>query len=269
MKSLIRCIIPNKKYARGMALIYNKLNLFLIVFFAKSRWALPCYRDTRGQVVLSLQSFFALFIFAPISKNNALQKKDLRSITNANAPSAFGFLFTVTLFCLTLFSCSNSVEEAKLISSRANVKIEKGTGVQINYSDNGVVRIQASGATATRYSTEKPYLEFSDGIQILFFDANHKVESRLTAKYATAIENSKSMTARDSVVVVNSKGDILNTDELIWDEDKKIIYSNSFVKIATPDEVIYGNGMIANENFSDYTIKHITGTIKVKANQLQ
>ena len=168
-----------------------------------------------------------------------------------------------------LVSCKNSLEEAKLITSRANVNIEHGTNVQINYSDNGVVRIQASGPTATRYNTEKPYLEFSDGIQILFFDANHAIESKLTARYATAIENSKSMTARDSVVVVNNKGELLNTDELVWDEDKKIIYSNSFVKITTADEIIYGNGMIANENFSDYTIKHITGTIKVKASELE
>ena len=173
------------------------------------------------------------------------------------------------LSILSTASCSNSLEEAKLIVSRANVNIEKGKNVQINYSDNGVVRIQASGKTVTRYNTEKPYLEFSDGIQILFFDQNHQIESKLTARYATAIENSKSMTARDSVVVINNKGEQLNTDELIWDEDKKTIYSNSFVKITTADEIIYGNGMVANENFSDYTIKHITGKIKVKTSELE
>lgn len=182
------------------------------------------------------------------------------------------FCFPV-LFCCFIAgffsSCSNSVEEAKLIVSRANVNIEQGKNVQINYSDNGVVRIQASGPTATRYNTEKPYMEFSDGIQILFYNQDHQIDSKLTAKYATAIENSKSMTARDSVVVVNNKGELLNTDELIWDEDKKIIYSNSFVKITTADEIIYGNGMMSNENFSDYTIKHITGKIKVKTSELE
>jgi LPS export ABC transporter protein LptC len=181
-------------------------------------------------------------------------------------------ILKVAAVCCGLFvvsSCKNSLEDAKLIVSRANVKIEKGEDVVINYSDNGVVRIQASGPTVTRYNTEKPYLEFSDGIQILFFSAEHTIESTLTAKYATAIENSKSMTARDSVVVVNNKGELLNTDELIWDEEKKIIYSNSFVKITTPDEIIYGNGMTANENFTDYTIKHITGKINVKTSELE
>ncbi len=160
------------------------------------------------------------------------------------------------------------MQEARLVVSRANVNIEKGKEVEINYSDKGIVRIKAIAPTATRFNNSRPYLEFSDGIKILFYNADRNVESTLTAKYATAYENSHSMTARDSVVVINNKGETLNTDELIWDEDKKIIYSNSFVKIRTPDEIIYGNGMTANENFTGYVIKNITGTIKVKSNNL-
>jgi LPS export ABC transporter protein LptC len=176
--------------------------------------------------------------------------------------------FVGLVFLLLLASCKNDLGEARLITSRANVNIENGKEVVINYSDKGIVRIKAIAPTATRFNKEKPYLEFSDGIKILFYNAARELESTLTAKYATAYENSHSMTARDSVVVINSKGEILNTDELIWDEDKKIIYSNSFVKITTPDEIIYGNGMTANENFTDYVIKHITGTIKVKSSDL-
>lgn len=184
--------------------------------------------------------------------------------------SSNGFFTLVFGLCSLVFtSCSNSLDEANKIISRANVKIEKGKDVQISYSDNGVVRIQASGPTVRRYNTERPYMEFSDGILLLFFNDKHEVDSRLTAKYATAVENSKSMTARDSVVVVNNKGEILNTDELIWDEEKKIIYSNSFVKITTADEIIYGNGMTANENFTDYEIRRITGKIKVKTSELE
>ena len=185
--------------------------------------------------------------------------------------TSFGcrYLFILgTLFSLLLSSCKNNLDEARLVISRANVNIEKGKKVEINYSDNGVVRIKAIAPTATRFNKDRPYFEFSDGIKILFFNEQHNIESTLTAKYATAYENSHSMTARDSVVVINNKGEILNTDELIWDEDKKIIYSNSFVKIKTPDEIIYGNGMTANENFTGYVIKNITGTIKVKSGEL-
>jgi len=178
--------------------------------------------------------------------------------------------FLTAIFFLSFFSsCKISPDRAKLITSRANVNIEKGKDVEINYSSDGMVKIKASGPTATRFNTERPYMEFSDGIKIIFYGAAQDTESTLTAKYATAVENSHAMTARDSVVVINKKGEMLNTDELIWDENKKIIYSNSFVKITTQDEIIYGNGMTANQNFTDYVIKNITGTIKVKASELQ
>lgn len=177
-------------------------------------------------------------------------------------------LVAAFLILLSIPSCKNDADQLKLITSRVNTNIEKGKEVEINYSDKGIVRIKAIAPTATRFNRDRPYLEFSDGIKILFFNDAHNIESTLTAKYATAYENSHAMTARDSVVVINSKGEILNTDELIWDEDRKIIYSNSFVKITTADEIIYGNGMTANENFTDYVIKHITGSIKVKTSQL-
>ncbi len=177
-------------------------------------------------------------------------------------------LAACAFFSLQLVSCKNDLDQARLVFARANVNIEKGKQVEINYSDKGVVRIKAVAPTATRFNNNRPYLEFSDGIKIQFYNEQHNIESTLTAKYATAYENSHSMTARDSVVVVNDKGEILNTDELIWDEDKKIIYSNSFVKIRTKDEIIYGNGMTANENFTGYVIKNITGTIKVNSSNM-
>jgi len=178
------------------------------------------------------------------------------------------FFIACVFFSVVLASCKNNLADAKMIVARANVNIEKGKEVEINYSDNGMVRIKAIAPTATRFNTGTPYLEFSNGIKIQFYNAQHKVESTVTAKYATAYENSNSMTARDSVVVINDKGEILNTDELIWDEEKKIIYSNSFVKIRTKDEIIYGNGMTANQNFTGYVIKNITGTIKVNSSNL-
>lgn len=112
-------------------------------------------------------------------------------------------------------------------------------------------------------------MEFSDGMELLFYNNNGAVESRMTARYATVVENSNEMTARDSVVVINEKGERLDTDELIWDEQKKIIYSNSFVKITTADEIILGKGMTANQNFTDYVVKSISGTIKVNATEVE
>ena len=71
------------------------------------------------------------------------------------------------------------------------------------------------------------------------------------------------MIAKRNVEVVNIDGDTLKTEELIWDQKKKKIYSNTFVEIRTKSEIIYGEGLEADETFSNYTIKKITGTIQI------
>ena len=72
------------------------------------------------------------------------------------------------------------------------------------------------------------------------------------------------MIARKNVVVVNEKGEQLNTENLVWDEKSEKLLSNEFVKITSKDEIIYGTGFEANQNFSKYKIFNIKGTISLK-----
>ena len=51
----------------------------------------------------------------------------------------------------------------------------------------------------------------------------------------------------------------------MWKRKDKKIYSTKFVKITTAEEIIMGEGLEANEDFSDYVIKKVKGIIKVNA----
>ncbi|MCS6818534.1 MAG: LPS export ABC transporter periplasmic protein LptC [Chitinophagales bacterium] len=168
----------------------------------------------------------------------------------------------IFLIAFLLYGCKNDLDEAKKITLRENTSIEKITGVEIVYSERGSSRIVARAPEAFRYATDKPYMEFPKGITMKFLNEK-EVESTLQAKYALVQEGNKLMIARNNVVVVNKKGERLDTEELIWDEEKEIIYSNSFVKITTDKEIIMGTGMTANQNFTNYVIKNISGTIKI------
>jgi len=176
------------------------------------------------------------------------------------------YYLLLAAFSVFISSCKNDLDEAKSITMRTNTTIETGTNVEIVYSDYGVNRIVSTAPLLLRYAVEKPYMEFPNGLDLKFYN-NGKVESTMTANYATVHEGNKLMVARNNVVVVNEKGETLNTEELVWDEEKEIIYSNAFVKISTKDEIIMGTGMTANQNFTDYVIKNITGTIRVKSPQ--
>ena len=67
------------------------------------------------------------------------------------------------------------------------------------------------------------------------------------------------MDARDNVVVINVEGDTLYTEHLIWDGEKEIIFTDDPVEIRTKDDIIFGDGLEANQSFTKYTIKNPRG----------
>ena len=81
-----------------------------------------------------------------------------------------------------------------------------------------------------------------------------EVKSKLDADYGIRYERGEKMEARKNVTVVNQKGETLNTEHLIWDERKEKLTSDEFVKITTNDEIIFGNGFEANQDFTKYKI---------------
>jgi hypothetical protein len=61
----------------------------------------------------------------------------------------------------------------------------------------------------------------------------------------------------------------LNAEELIWDQNKKKIYSDKFVKVTTEDEIMFGNGFESNEDFSEYKVKKLTGQLKIDKDEIE
>ncbi|MBK6986188.1 MAG: LPS export ABC transporter periplasmic protein LptC [Bacteroidetes bacterium] len=49
---------------------------------------------------------------------------------------------------------------------------------------------------------------------------------------------------------------------------KKKITSDAFVKITTAKEIIMGKGLEANQDFTQYEIKEVTGTIRIEDKEL-
>ena len=101
------------------------------------------------------------------------------------------------------------------------------------------------------------------GIDLKFYDDSLNIISTLTSNYAINRESENIMEARNNVVVVNKKGERLNTEHLIWDQKAKKIYSNEFTKITTQDEILLGNKFEANEDFTNYKISRVKGNFNI------
>ena len=168
------------------------------------------------------------------------------------------------LFLFLLFNCAPDLEKVKKITADMDTVAEKGSEVEILYSDLGKLKVKIIAEELTYHQGKEPYSEFNKGLRAFFYNPAMEIESKLSANYGVIYDEKGEMLVRDDVVVINVKGEKLNTEELIWKKKEEKVFSDKFVKITTPEEIIYGEGFEASQDFSDYTIKNITGIIQVK-----
>lgn len=174
----------------------------------------------------------------------------------------FKLSFPVLLACGILFSCENDMEEVASLS-KTKLPVRKGKNVELIYSEKSDVQIKITAPLMEEYAGARNYIEMREGIKALFYDSLMRVTSTLTSKYAINLIDEQKMEARNDVEVVNEKGEKLNTEHLIWLQDSAKIYSDEFVKITTENEIIMGEGMEANQDFSKWKIHQIKGIINL------
>lgn len=146
---------------------------------------------------------------------------------------------------------------------------ERAEEVTILYSKEGFVKARLTTKTFNHIqNTTVPYIEMKNGLKMEFFDDSLKNQSTLTAKYGKYFEQNGNVLVRDSVVIFNNKKEQLNTEELIWNEKIQKFYTEKFVKITTPTQIIYGDGLESNQNFSEYKIINIKGIIGVNKSSI-
>jgi LPS export ABC transporter protein LptC len=176
----------------------------------------------------------------------------------------FYFLLFTFYFLLFLPSCQTDIQTVSQLDSGKNLPSETMKDAEIMYSDSGKVKMKLMAVQLDRYVGEKEYIEMPRGMHILFYDALMKVSSTLKADYGIRYEKEGKMEARRNVEVVNVKGEKLNTEHLIWDEAKDSVYTKAFVKITTKDEVMWGDGLKSNSDFTKYKITNVKGMTTVK-----
>lgn len=169
------------------------------------------------------------------------------------------YVFLLSLF---LIACENEIEEVSKLDFE-HTPDQTAWDVEVLYSTKANVAFQLNAPLFKQFGGEEPYNEMPEGVHVQFFDSLLQVTTELTSNYAIHIEKEGRMEAKEDVVVTNIKGEKLNTEQLVWDQKSGKITSDVFVKITTEDQVLMGEGLIANEDFTNYRILKPRGTINI------
>jgi LPS export ABC transporter protein LptC len=136
--------------------------------------------------------------------------------------------------------------------------------VTIEYTDSGFLKARIfSPILVAVKQPNNPYVEMKKGLKVDFYSIKGDIQSYLTADYAISYPNKKVIVVQRDVEILNTKGEVLNTEELRWDQVKGRIYTNKPVKITTKDQIITGIGLESNQSFSDWEILNVVASINV------
>ena len=175
-----------------------------------------------------------------------------------------------TMACLVFAMLSGCQEDAPDSTddreySLADVTIDRTLNPVIRYSDSAIIRVVVTGPVLLSHTgRNEERKEFTDGIEVLFFDESGGLSSRLTARYAVQYEREAKVVVRDSVVWRSADGQMLESSELIWDEREEKVYTNKFSVITTPTDTIFTQYFEADQNFSQIIMTSTDGAIIVE-----
>jgi LPS export ABC transporter protein LptC len=174
----------------------------------------------------------------------------------------------IVLLPFMIISCENQVAKIKSLTTTEELPSVTASGYEMLFSDSSVIRFKMQTPELIRHDEEKePYTEFPVGVKIEKYDSKMNIVSSITANYAKYFDRDQKWEAKNNVVAVNLTGDTLKTEYLVWDDKRKKIYSDQFVKFIRKDKTITGIGFESNQDFTEYKIKDIKGILYVDVDQ--
>ncbi len=171
-------------------------------------------------------------------------------------------LAVVVLF----FSCGKKREPVMLKECNGKFPNESATDIHMLFSDEGVTSFELFATTLNKYIGDTVYMDCPDGITIYAYDEWGERQSVLTADYAISVEIPPRMEASKNVVIKDLvKNEMIETEQIIWDKNKQIIYSVVPVKQTKADGTVnYGDGFEADEHFTKYRVFNPRGEMLVE-----
>lgn len=167
------------------------------------------------------------------------------------------------LSLLVLVFLSSCVVEEPDLSRYTDTKVdnvEEAKGIEVVYTDSSYLVFKMKAPSSRRAMERFSSIEeFPEGIEVTFYDKTGKERSWLTADYAIRNQVNRTITVQKNVVLRNDKGERLDGPELIWDEKKKEIYTDRFVRVTQADKVIFSHGFKSNESFTRYEMHAVSG----------
>ena len=137
-------------------------------------------------------------------------------------------------------------------------------------SDSGVTQYRIVAPLWEVYdNVEHPYWRFPEGLYLRKFDRKMKVIATIAADSAIYFRDQNLWRLDGRVEVTKEPRELFLSQQVFWDQNKGIVYSDSFIHIENATHMMEGYGFTAKQDFSGYRINKPLGIFPVDRDNLK
>ena len=163
------------------------------------------------------------------------------------------------ILLLAVYACKD--DSTSVVSHATNPEVVPTmttTDVQTVISDSGHTRYRIVSPLWNMFEEAKqPHWTFPKGITCEELDNNYNPVSTIKCDSAYFDKLSSLWTLTGNVSINNANGDIVLTDELMWNQHEHRLFSNAFIHIEKQGRIIEGYGYESNERLTTYQLRQV------------
>ncbi len=166
---------------------------------------------------------------------------------------------------MLLSACENDLKKVKEISqNQINMDVDTIHVVNIIFSDSARVKFTINAPLLLQHTGKKQFNLMPKGVHINIYDKDLAQIGTLTADTGIQHEAEGRIEFHKNVVAKNAKGETFKSDELIWDQNSKLMHSNKAVQITMANgDIMNGIGFQSDQTLAHWTITKSTGIFNV------
>jgi LPS export ABC transporter protein LptC len=171
------------------------------------------------------------------------------------------FFFAI-FFCLTILSCESNFKDVQKMGVSEFAPSGDADSINLKYTDSGRITANLISPKMLDYATvEFPYTEFPNGIHLTLYDKNGK-ETYIDAAYAISHKATNIIDLQGKVKISNQNGDLLETEQLYYDQKNEWFFTEKKFKFTSPKGVSYGEGIDFSKDFKKVNSQKISGEVQ-------
>lgn len=172
-----------------------------------------------------------------------------------------------TIFTLMLLTAACKEEDKLQVTNAINAEEMpqlSTRNVMTLISDSGYTKYKVVTPLWNVYGGQDAYWDFPEGVYLRQLDHDLQLVSTVAADSAVYFPNRKLWELYGDVEIDQKDKAYFFSQRIFFDDRQKKIYSDTFIHIKTPSQILEGVGFESNQNMTRYRVVRPTGMFPTK-----